>query len=459
MHRSTFLMAAFAALLGVIALASWGVWRNARSVQRQTEAIYAADLMAQEQLESVRAGLYSVAILTRDYLLSPGVATKVDYEDQFIEIRHKTEGALAKLETLLHDDVSAAALRHMREELEAYWATTQVMFDWTAQERSERSVQMLRERMLRRQQIVALTERLAQLTSQTSTQERERTEAADREFQTSLAWIGGLALLLGAGISAFTLIRMKSLEQQSRAAEADLRSLSVQIRTAQEEERKYLSRELHDQVGQLLTGLRMELTAAARLNSPNESEISARLARAKGTVEQTLGIVRDIAMLLRPSMLDDLGLTPALNWLVKDLSRSSGLDIRSEIDSSVDHLPEAHCTCLYRVVQEALTNAIRHSGAAAVELKVAAEDGWVRATITDNGKGFEAGQGRRKGLGLLGMEERVRELGGTLEVTSAPGRGATLEVRLPRPPQGDSIHESVDSGRSRDRSDRLKVAP
>ena len=103
-----------------------------------------------------------------------------------------------------------------------------------------------------------------------------------------------------------------------------MRRLSGQIRTAQEQERKYLSRELHDQVGQMLTGLRMELTSIARMHADSESEVSARIARAKGIVEQTLRIVRNIAMLLRPSMLDDLGLTPALAWLVKEVARSRG---------------------------------------------------------------------------------------------------------------------------------------
>ena len=105
----------------------------------------------------------------------------------------------------------------------------------------------------------------------------------------------------------------------------------------------------------MLTGLRMELASMARINGHTEGELSSRIARAKGTVEQTLRIVRNIAMLLRPSMLDDLGLTPALAWLVKEMSRSSGIDIRADIDPALDSRPDAHRTRLYRVIQEALT--------------------------------------------------------------------------------------------------------
>ena len=136
-----------------------------------------------------------------------------------------------------------------------------------------------------------------------------------------------MALLFGLAVAAAAFSRMLSLERSSQISATELRRLSGQIRTAQEMERKHLSRELHDQVGQMLTGLRMELTNVARLHADSESEVSARIARAKGIVEQTLGIVRNIAMLLRPSMLDDLGLTPALAWLAKETSKSTGMEV------------------------------------------------------------------------------------------------------------------------------------
>jgi len=229
------------------------------------------------------------------------------------------------------------------------------------------------------------------------------------------------------------------------------------LRTAQEQERKFLSRELHDQVGQMLTGLRMELTAVSRTTT--DRELLVTLDRAKSTVEQTLGIVRNIAMLLRPSMLDDLGLTPALTWLVKEVSRSSGIDIKREIDDRVDQLPDAHRTCLYRVVQEALTNISRHSGARNAELRVTVTAGWVRVLVKDDGRGFDVAAQKKRGLGLVGMEERVRELGGNLHVTSIPGRGTLVEIRLPQPTPMEAVNDqSDDRRRSRDRADGVKTS-
>ena len=234
---------------------------------------------------------------------------------------------------------------------------------------------MLRQSVRRRQEIFALSEQVERLITANFVRERQRLTTADQEFRASLAWTTGIALLLGLAISGGTLVRMLTLERQSQIAESQLRLLSGQIRTAQEQERKNLSRELHDQVGQMLTGLKMELDSVERLYGNAESEIASRISRAKGTAEQTLRIVRNISMLLRPSMLDDLGLTPALAWLFKEVSRANGFEIRSEVDPSLDNLPEAHRTCLYRVVQEALTNAARHSGCRGVEVILTGSDG------------------------------------------------------------------------------------
>jgi signal transduction histidine kinase len=208
----------------------------------------------------------------------------------------------------------------------------------------------------------------------------------------------------------------------------------------------------------MLTGLRMELAGIARIRGDSESEVSSRIAHAKGTVEQTLRIVRNIAMLLRPSMLDDLGLVPALTWLLKEVSRSSGFEIHSDIDSAVDALPDTHRTCVYRVVQEALTNASRHSSAHNVYITLKRDGSWVIGTITDDGHGFERRAQKSRGLGLLGMEERVREVGGNIRIDSSQDSGTRVEFRLPCPTVAESGNDTdSDRGRSRNRPDRTKT--
>ncbi len=432
-RRSILLAVALAALLLVIGTSAFAVWWNARSSQERVAALQRAHMQAGVALAAIRANVYLNAILTRDYLLDSDSSHAKQYIDQFDSIQANTEESFRTLEALGLDDEQKAALNQLRKEMTAYWDPTEVVLDWSPEEKRAQRAEMLRQRVRRRQEIFALAEQIEGLVTANFTRERQRITTADREFRVSLGWTTGIALLLGFGIAGGTLARMLALERQSQMAESELRLLSGQIRTAQEQERKYLSRELHDQVGQMLTGLRMELASIARIHGDSESEISSRIARAKGTVEQTLRIVRDIAMLLRPSMLDDLGLAPALAWLLKEVARSSGFEIHSDIEPAVDKLPDTHRTCVYRVVQEALTNASRHSGARKVAVCLKSDGVQVIGRILDDGCGFDRRAQKSRGLGLLGMEERVREIGGSIRIESSPSGGPRVEFRLPCP--------------------------
>ena len=145
--------------------------------------------------------------------------------------------------------------------------------------------------------------------------------------------------------------------------------------------------------------------------------------------EDCVRVIRNMALLLRPSMLDDLGLVPALEWQARETAKRTGMKVRINADDGADQLPDDHKTCIYRVVQEALNNAARHARATRVDVRVDASGPMVTVDITDDGEGFDAPHVR--GLGLLGMEERVTHFGGRFGVESRPGRGATVRVELP----------------------------
>jgi signal transduction histidine kinase len=149
----------------------------------------------------------------------------------------------------------------------------------------------------------------------------------------------------------------------------------------------------------------------------------------KRLAEKTIGQVRDLALLLRPSMLDDLGLAPALNWHARETSKRTGLNVTVSADNGIDSLPDEHRTCIYRLVQEAVNNAVRHANARTIEVAVRKERQRVNVTVEDDGAGFDTRFLR--GLGLLGMEERVRRLGGSFKITSKPGRGTLVHAALP----------------------------
>lgn len=210
-------------------------------------------------------------------------------------------------------------------------------------------------------------------------------------------------------------------------------SLSARLMMAQEEERRRISRELHDQVGQAITLLTMELTRLQAEVAPSDP-LHAGLAACRQLADDNSAIVRNIALLLRPSMLDDLGLVSALNWQAREVFRRTGMKVSVDACDACNLLPDDHRTCVYRVVQEALHNAARHARAAHAHVTVVRDPLQIRVAIEDDGCGFDSHQ--QKGIGILGMEERVRYLGGALQISSAAGRGTCVTMLLPHQEAG-----------------------
>jgi len=197
----------------------------------------------------------------------------------------------------------------------------------------------------------------------------------------------------------------------------------------QEEERKKLSRELHDGVGQIITAMKMEL---AHIRVTGEGDDQTRLERARSHADEALRTIRNVSVLLRPAVLDDLGLKPALEWLTRDFSRRTSIACQLKFSLENDlSLPETVRMCAYRTVQEALTNCEKHSGAGNVEVEVHTEGGGMQVSITDDGRGFSTALSQEGGLGILGMRERAAILGGSLQVTSREGAGTRVTLAVP----------------------------
>ena len=225
--------------------------------------------------------------------------------------------------------------------------------------------------------------------------------------------------MLGCGLAFATMRRLMRLEGEARA-------LSTQLVNAQEEERRSIARELHDEIGQWLSALR--LNAGQAMAEPG-ANTHPRLAVIAELAERSVEALRRIALSMRPSMLDDLGLVPALEWQARETGRLTGIPVEVSAAEGGGELPESHRTCIFRVAQEALHNCARHSHATriGVALQRGSTGVWLR--VDDDGKGFAAE--RTRGLGLLGMAERVGQLGGRLRVRSEPGRGTTVTAELP----------------------------
>jgi len=225
------------------------------------------------------------------------------------------------------------------------------------------------------------------------------------------------------------------LLEQSHRLQEQLRLLSRQLLVAQEEERKRISRELHDEIAQTLTGINVRLAALKMEATVNTKGLQKKITRTQRMVEKSVNIVHQFARELRPAVLDDLGLIPALHSFVKSFSKQAGIHIRLTVFAEVEKLDNAKRTVLYRVAQEALTNVARHAQASRVDVSIRKLPGAARMEIKDNGKSFEAQRvmdsKRNTRLGLIGMRERLEMVGGSFGVESAPGKGTTIRAQIP----------------------------
>jgi PAS domain S-box-containing protein len=222
-------------------------------------------------------------------------------------------------------------------------------------------------------------------------------------------------------------------EQALRQSELHLKALSRRLLTTQEQERRRVAHELHDQLGQLLTSVKIRLESLKRARGARRAQ--ARLEEAIGTVDVAMQRVRDLALELRPSVLDDLGLPSALRWYADRFARDAHIEAHLSIDA-IPRLEPALETACFRVAQEALTNVVRHARARQAWLDLQLLNGGLELRVRDDGIGFDVAAARERAsagasLGLLGMQERVGLAGGTLDISSTPGGGSELRARFP----------------------------
>lgn len=231
---------------------------------------------------------------------------------------------------------------------------------------------------------------------------------------------------------AATAIENAQLYVALRAERERLRALSAQLAQAQEAERTRIARELHDEAGQALTTVRLQLDFISSVLPPDlPPHVRQQVDEAYALVGRTLEEIRRISLDLRPSLLDDLGLTPALRWQCRQLNRRAGLKVCLESTGDERRLGPDVETAVYRVIQEALTNIVRHAQATEATISLDYQRERLRLVVTDNGGGFPDVAAQGMGLGLLGMRERITAVDGTLRIQSLPGAGSTLQIEVP----------------------------
>jgi signal transduction histidine kinase len=408
--------AGYAVVLGLLVCSTVEAYRLQQTISRREAAVYQAHIVRENALSGLRDEMWLGATSAREYLIN-GDAQR--FREQIIEITHEgsERAAVLQPEVVKSFSVYTTALKALAES-----------------GRSDRHHAMA----LIEQQLLPLRVSALGTIERARADQQKELAGAERDLrlrQRAIVWqlfvvLGG-SLLAGLAIAALTTRYVRKWHRERLARAGEMAHLSARLVEVQEEERKFLARELHDEVGQTLTALRMELApVAAVVQNPAARE---RLRNCQDLAERAVRTVRHISLMLRPSLLDDLGLDAALEWHLNEFSRRSGIQSEYVADEEMPELSEEMRTCVYRVAQEALNNCEKYSRATKARLVVRISEESIMLEIGDNGAGFQL---TRRGLpargtGLLGIRERVSRLHGSTMIDTTPGGGTRVVVTLP----------------------------
>ena len=430
------LLISFGGLLALMVVAGLEALRLARQLHTQEEAIRHTFLAHTQPLLILSSSIYVYNDRIQEYLMSQEPQADGLTAEGFSRLTAEINSTLKT-----YPENRQPEERELLESLQQMFTEQQGMLNpvlsWSREERRRQALRFLNEEVLpQRLRIHETAEKIGLWNNQ-------QLVAADREMFASFASLQArqtrlLAIALTAGLvlslaSILYLLRLGE-EAQRRYQElarsrGELEALSAQLVDAQEAERRSISRELHDEVGQSLGALLVEVGRLAASVPSDNTHIMDHVDKIKSVAETTVQTVRNIALLLRPSMLDDLGLIAALEWQGREVSRRSDMEVEVQSQGVSEKIPDEYRICIYRLVQQALNNAERHSSAKNARVTIEQTADKILVCVFDDGRGFDPQ--RVRGLGILGMEERVRRLGGMFTIDSKPGGGTTLKAEFP----------------------------
>lgn len=448
------LRAGYGAVIAVLVLSAVEAYRIQAGVSQQQLEIYRSYVDQEATLSILRRNMWLAGNDVRDFFISTTPAQAAVLRSQIEDLRTEDEAALRHMESFPHLKATAATLR---KSLGEFWAVMMPVPDTMLQVPDEGKFDFLQRVIVPRRG--ELYTALVDLTTadQQRLQESERQFAETRRHAAErLLAMLMVSVLLSSIVARLSVRHAANLEHEAERHYAaveqtrgELQQLSARLLEVEEEGRRKLSRELHDELGQTLALLQIEITHAQAALTTHPEAISERLSRAREMAERTVQSIRHISGALRPALLDDLGLVPALQFQLEDFLHRSGILCEFVEEGVAEQLPDTVKTCVYRTVQEALHNCEKHSGASRVRVVVRQLPDCLMTEIEDNGSGFRMNEQRMpyrsSGLGLLGLRERAANAGGTLLIDSAPGHGTRIALRIPLAPAvpGPATHKEV----------------
>jgi signal transduction histidine kinase len=430
-------------LIGVIWLAA-GYYFTGRmaELEQLSKDINARYTRAQDLLTTVRGQVLMGSVYVRDALLDPNPAMADEYRSQLEENYRAADEALQSYVPVVDVPGEQQRIAGLRRELEEFRRTLLDVLSTDSRRWPAEARDLLRRRIMpKREGVIRISEEVQVLNRSAFVQQQLDIASLYRATQRRVWQTVGLALAASVAIALLATLHAGRLERRIQAQRLrdvetarDLQRLSSQLLTAQEEERRGIARELHDEVGQVLTAIKVELSVAQRSMEAAGVDI-APLQGARSITEGALHTVRDLSRLLHPAMLDDLGLAATIDWYLKGFGKRHGVRIELLQDRMDERMPAEAEAGVYRIVQEALTNVAKHAQASTCRVFLQRLPHTLLVTIEDDGIGFNPGDraepGALRGIGLVGIRERVTQLRGELRLESAPGQGTRLTVEVP----------------------------
>lgn len=434
------LLAGFAVMFGLWLFAGYQVSLRVRQVQRDSAEIGSRYQQAQEMLASVRAQVLEASVQLRDSLLDPDVTAQAEHRKSIEAAYAAIDARLKQYVPFLDSPAEHERVDRLRLEIREFRLASDEVLATDSRRWPGDARVLLRRFMPKRESAIRVSDEVQALNRAAFIEQQRDLSGMQVEMQRQVWTVFGVALAISLAIGWLVSRHASSLERrltaQTRREEriaSDLHRLSARLVHAREEEQRRIARELHDEVGQALSAVKVQLAVAER-RIERMGATSALLADAQTSADTALHSVRDLSHLLHPSALDDLGLVAALESLVADFRRRHQVNIEFTHQGQGRRLHAETERAIYRIVQEALTNIARHAEATGGAVRLAIEPASVRVTIEDNGVGFDVADverpGKRRGLGLLSIRERVTGLRGSVRIESAPG-GSRIEIELP----------------------------
>lgn len=411
------LVIGFAAVIALLAAAAITGANNARLIASSAKSLVQNQLVIVRLLDEVQR---EQNVLNAAFYRLSNAQSTVNRQD-----------VLADLDQTDHEISNMVASERSGDD-EAYWNDLErAMLDFSQEARAVLTGQNVpayssRELLERHEEVTRSVAKLVTLSYARAVETRQNVDRQSEHLtQESKLLLGGCIVV--ALVCAIVTVSMAArVFRQMEFQTSELSRVSFRLLETQESTARRFAHELHDELGGALTAIRTNLTAIATRPDPTRIEDCVKL------VDESISNVRELSQLLRPTILDDFGLDAGIHWLVTRFRERTGIEVEytSEFE---DRLPDETETHLFRIVQEALTNIARHSGATRVTIRLHAEGDRIKLTIRDNGKGL--GPARNGSMGLSGMRARARSAGGELAIRSEPGAGVTIVVSAPRSKQ------------------------